>query len=104
MTTLERRQAAMRARHGRKVKRGRPTRAAVDELSADRLYVARAHLYAFCLLRKGLDTRQVAVEVQRVFGKIEVTPEKVTRWLDDGAPLVRRALGYDAANRDDSTS
>ena len=91
-TSLERRQAEMKARHRppRPVKRrGRKTHDELyqDAITRERYVQALARTCAELWLRQGLDTVTIACRLRDAFSLRYVNAEKVQRWIDAGKPL-----------------
>ena len=82
-TTLEEKQAAMKARQRARV--GRPPRSQqeMDPHVAERV---RVRTFTYLLLAKGRSAAEVAIEINRVFGK-RVEPAKIDAWYNAGGRL-----------------
>jgi hypothetical protein len=76
MPTLIERQNAMKTRHKRRPRQGRPAR----EVTAEMLEKGRRRFVAWQLLEKGYSPEHVA-------SWLNVQVEAVRRWVDAGCPL-----------------
>lgn len=82
MTTLEQKQAQMRARQKRKPRPGVKPRGIPDEV----ILKFRRRTTAYLMIERGLPFGLIADQINKAFGT-SITSDAITKWYAEGCPL-----------------